>query len=93
MITLISAWSLSYVFAFVFMCRKDVQTLFTSTENAVAKCVNTFAVGYSHSISDFITDALIILIPIPFVSVRTYSKHDDSINSFPGMETSLAARS
>ncbi|KAK7182982.1 hypothetical protein PSPO01_11081 [Paraphaeosphaeria sporulosa] len=67
MITLISAWSISWIFAFVFMCRKDVQTLFTNPENLTAKCVDTFAVGYSHSISDFITDALILLIPIPFV--------------------------
>ncbi|KAL1601466.1 hypothetical protein SLS60_006381 [Paraconiothyrium brasiliense] len=67
MITLISAWALSWIFAFVFMCRLSVQTLFTSPENLEAKCVDTFMVGYSHSISDFVSDALIILIPIPFV--------------------------
>jgi hypothetical protein len=45
-----------------------VQTLFTSPENLAAKCVDTFMVGYSHSISDFISDALILVIPIPLVS-------------------------
>ncbi|KAF1973174.1 hypothetical protein BU23DRAFT_507193 [Bimuria novae-zelandiae CBS 107.79] len=67
MIVVITAWALSWIFAFVFMCRRNVQTLFTSPENLAANCVDTLAVGYGHSVSDFITDALIIVIPIPFV--------------------------
>ncbi|KAF2119247.1 hypothetical protein BDV96DRAFT_642284 [Lophiotrema nucula] len=67
MITLISAWAISWTFAFIFMCGKEVQTLFTNPENLLKYCVDTLAVGYSHAISDFITDALIILIPIPFI--------------------------
>ena len=66
-IIVMASWGLSWVFAFVFMCKDDVQTLFGSPDILVAKCNNTFMVAYSHSISDFITDILILLIPIPFV--------------------------
>ncbi|KAF2187321.1 hypothetical protein K469DRAFT_725367 [Zopfia rhizophila CBS 207.26] len=68
MVTLIGMWTTSYTFAFVFMCRIDVQVLFTDPESMIQKCVNTLMFAYSYSISDFISDVLIILIPIPFVS-------------------------
>lgn len=71
MILLVSLWSASYVFAFIFMCRKDVYVLFSAEPaDLLKRCVNTLAVGYSYSISDFVTDGLIILIPMPFVSLR-----------------------
>ena len=66
--TLIAMWSVSYIFAFMFMCRKDIQVLFMNPELLQQKCVDTFMVGYSYSISDFMSDGLILLIPLPFVS-------------------------
>jgi hypothetical protein len=67
--TLIGMWSASYIFAFIFMCRQDVEVLFMDPTILVQKCVDTLKLGYSYAISDFITDALIILIPIPFVRI------------------------
>ena len=32
-------------------------------------CVNTFMLAYSHSIIDFVTDFVVITIPLPFVSL------------------------
>lgn len=61
-------WVTAYTFAYIFMCRIHVQTLFTDLRNMAVKCLDTYAVAYSHLISDFTSDALIILIPIPFVS-------------------------
>lgn len=67
---LVGMWSASYVFAFIFMCRQDVEVLFMDPSVLMQKCVDTLMVGYSYAISDFITDALIILIPIPFVRIH-----------------------
>ncbi|KAF2278032.1 uncharacterized protein EI97DRAFT_432117 [Westerdykella ornata] len=67
MITLMGLWATSYTFAFMFMCKGNFEILFTDLLAVMEQCVNTFMVGYSCSISDFISDALIVLIPIPFV--------------------------
>lgn len=73
MITLIGLWSLAYTFTFMFMCKGKFEVLFTDLLAAMSQCVNTFLVGYSCSISDFIGDVLIVLIPIPLVSATLFS--------------------
>jgi hypothetical protein len=68
MIVLIALWSVSFTFTFMFMCKGKFEVLFYDLMAVMVECVDTFKVGYSCSISDFVGDALIILIPIPFVS-------------------------
>ena len=68
MIALIGSWAIAYFFTFLFMCRGKFEVLFTDLLAAMAQCVDTFKVGYSCSISDFVGDVLIVLIPIPMVS-------------------------
>jgi hypothetical protein len=71
MIVLIGLWAASYTFAFMFMCKGKFEILFTDLMATMIQCVDTFKVGYSCSISDFVGDALILLIPLPFVSSRS----------------------
>lgn len=71
MMVLIGTWAGAFLFTFVFMCGTSVQVLFIAPEEMIQRCVNTLMVGYSYSISDFISDGLILLIPVPFVSVVT----------------------
>ncbi|KAF2728222.1 hypothetical protein EJ04DRAFT_556908 [Polyplosphaeria fusca] len=65
-IAIVFIWGISYTFAFIFMCKGDT-ILFISIPESAEICNDTFMIGYSCVISDFIMDALIILIPIPFV--------------------------
>ena len=53
------------------MCGTRFDVLVGESEDDPAiYCVDTLRVGYSYAISDFISDMIIILIPIPFVSVK-----------------------
>lgn len=71
MIALIVVWSFIYTFTFIFMCGTRFDVLVGESEDDPAiYCVDTLKVGYSYAISDFISDVIIILIPIPFVSAR-----------------------
>jgi hypothetical protein len=70
MIIIISLWAGAFTLTFLSMCKGSWQVLFTDIEAALEKCVDTLELGFSLAISDFITDALIIVIPIPFVSVE-----------------------
>jgi hypothetical protein len=56
------------------MCKGKFELLFTDLEATMTQCVDTFKVGYSCSISDFVGDALILLIPLPFVSSCSISR-------------------
>ncbi|KAF2120407.1 hypothetical protein BDV96DRAFT_595941 [Lophiotrema nucula] len=68
MIILIAMWSVVYTFTFTFMCGTRFDVLVGESEDDPAiYCVDTLKVGYSYAISDFISDAIIILIPIPFI--------------------------
>ncbi|ORY19203.1 hypothetical protein BCR34DRAFT_582383 [Clohesyomyces aquaticus] len=64
---LVGMWATAYTFAFMLPCMPDIQVYFVDPENWATKCVNTLMLGYSYAISDFITDILVILIPIPFI--------------------------
>ncbi|KAF2726648.1 hypothetical protein EJ04DRAFT_452918 [Polyplosphaeria fusca] len=66
--TIIGMWAVAFTFTYMFMCGVDYDIMWNAeTQVVLQKCVNTFMVAYSHSISDFITDALVILIPLPFI--------------------------
>lgn len=68
MITLIGLWAGVSMLVFIFMCGTSFQTLFQSIPADLAlKCVDTLKVGWQYAISDFVSDGLIVLIPIPFV--------------------------
>ena len=68
MIVLTTLWSLAFCLALMWMCKGDFQAAFQSPAIAAAKCVDAPLLGYAFSVSDFVSDVLIILLPLPFVS-------------------------
>lgn len=68
--TFMAMWTLAYTFAYVFACGTDLNITWHAAPKWVQEsCVNTFMLAYSHRISDFVTDFVVITIPLPFVSL------------------------
>ena len=67
MVAIIFAWATASTLVFVFFCRGHFEWWF-NLMIAGEKCLDGMKFAYQYAISDFITDVLIILIPIPFVS-------------------------
>ena len=63
----IMLWSLSFFFAFAFQCGTDITHWWTSAATIKAYCDNTNAVNLGFVISDVLTDAMILMIPIPII--------------------------
>lgn len=68
MIVLVAMWGTAYELTEIFACKLEFVKVFYDSELGQRVCINTFDVGYSFAISDFIMDALIIIIPVPLVS-------------------------
>ena len=71
MIVLTAAWTISYFFAMFFACRTNFGAWWGSVVSLMTRCVKTFDLLYSLAITDFVFDAIIIMIPIPLVSAPT----------------------
>ena len=67
MIYVIIAWSLSFFFSYMFACRGHFAAYWGSVVDIIAQCFNIFELIYALSISDVITDAIILLFPLPMV--------------------------
>lgn len=68
MMGLIVAWSVAYWFAHLFMCGTNFSAFWSSFEDLRMKCINTLQMLYSFTVTDFITDVFILVIPMPSVS-------------------------
>ena len=66
MIGIVIIWTFSYLFAFLFACGTNFDYFWTSLENQ-SKCASSKLLDDSLSISDVITDVILILFPIPLV--------------------------
>ncbi|KAF2475362.1 uncharacterized protein BDR25DRAFT_310754 [Lindgomyces ingoldianus] len=69
MITIIALWATGSCFVFMFMCGVHFEAIYSSVDDVATEgmCINGLDVGYAFAIGDFVTDAITILIPIPFV--------------------------
>jgi hypothetical protein len=68
LIAIIAAWGLSFTFALVFLCRGHFEPeIYSDAAVSAVQCNNGLDVGYSYAITDFITDVLILLFPIPLI--------------------------
>ena len=73
MIVITVAWTISYFFAHLFACKTDFSAWWGSVISLTTRCVKTYDLLYSLAITDFVFDAIIILIPIPLVSTSISS--------------------
>ena len=63
----IALFSLSFLFAFAFQCGTNIAYFWTSAATIKADCDNTNALNLGFVVADVVTDALILIIPIPIV--------------------------
>jgi hypothetical protein len=68
MITIVALWATGYTITLIFMCKGRFEILWSDLIAMMDYCMNILKVGYSYAVSDFILDALIIMLPLPFVS-------------------------
>lgn len=66
MLSIVIVWGLAFVFGFMFICGTHFDWNWTSVENSL-KCGNLTIINQSLSLSDVITDFLIMIFPIPLV--------------------------
>lgn len=69
MLGLIVAWTISFFFSIIFICGTNFSAYWISTEVEARECVKTSALHQGLAVSDFVMDVLIILMPIPMVSI------------------------
>ncbi|KAJ4305889.1 hypothetical protein N0V90_001422 [Kalmusia sp. IMI 367209] len=72
MIATIVVWDIGFSLTLILSCRGKSGKVSTywdtkSAKELTSKCINPFVYMYALSISDFITDGIILLIPIPMV--------------------------
>lgn len=67
-IVLIAMMMIGFFFATLFECGSHISAMWQSAEVLVAYCPNSESYDYGFSISDFITDVIILVMPIPLVS-------------------------
>jgi hypothetical protein len=69
MILIVVIWDLGFTLTFLSACRSNFRAHWATVtaKEITVKCINTFLMMYALSISDFITDVLILLIPIPMI--------------------------
>lgn len=67
MLCVIISWTVAFFFSIVFICGNDFSAYWTSTLVEKAHCVNTSMLHNAFAISDVVTDAIIITLPMPMV--------------------------
>jgi hypothetical protein len=69
MIFIVVIWDLGFRLTFLSACRGDFRAHWATVtaKEITLKCINTFLMMYALLISDFITDVIILMIPIPMI--------------------------
>jgi hypothetical protein len=67
LMVVMALWSVAFCFGTVFECGTNFGIIWGPTLTMIQKCVDTMLMIYAFCISDFITDAIIILIPVPLI--------------------------
>ncbi|KAI9692056.1 MAG: hypothetical protein M1820_009559 [Bogoriella megaspora] len=67
MLAIITAWTIAFFFAILFICGTDFSAYWTSTEVEAANCTETSMLHNAFAISDVVIDVLIIILPLPMV--------------------------
>lgn len=62
------AWTISFFLAFLFICDVNFAAWWTSIKTLNTYCGNVLQLQLGFSISDFVTDFLVFVLPLPMVS-------------------------
>ena len=63
-IVILVAWSIAYLFAELFVCKGHWAALWTNLETLTTQCIKTPKELLSLAISDFLTDLIVLCLPI-----------------------------
>ncbi|KAI1275617.1 plasma membrane protein Pth11-like protein [Xylaria sp. FL0933] len=74
MLCFVSLWTTAFFFAQLFGCRLDFYAYWRSTHDLLTKCVQTKQLFLALSITDFITDVVLLLIPVPLIWQLNWSR-------------------
>lgn len=66
-LAVVVSWAIAFFFSLVFICGTDFSAYWTSTAVEKERCVDTNMLHNAFAISDFLTDLIIILLPLPMV--------------------------
>ncbi|KAI1314055.1 plasma membrane protein Pth11-like protein [Xylaria venustula] len=67
MICFVALWATAFFFAQLFGCRLNLYAYWRSTHDLLTKCMHTEMSYLVLSITDFITDVVLIIIPLPLI--------------------------
>ncbi|XXH03066.1 hypothetical protein Hte_009456 [Hypoxylon texense] len=67
LLVIVAAWSISFFFATLFACRLSFWAVWGSTVDLITQCIESMQLVLALCITDFMTDVIIICIPIPLV--------------------------
>jgi hypothetical protein len=73
MMCIVVLWAVGFWFANLLACKGNFSAWWGSPVDLITKCVKTLELTYSLSITDFITDAIVLLIPLPLVRLMRHS--------------------
>ena len=70
-VAIIVAWTISFFFAQMFACGIHFDYLWTTfpNERNRNRCIKTLKMQIGFAVSDFITDFIVLVFPLPFVSL------------------------
>ncbi|KAL7625751.1 hypothetical protein AAE478_004974 [Parahypoxylon ruwenzoriense] len=67
LIVLVVSWTLAFVFATLFECGRNFWIIWSSQRNFETRCPGTVKLIFTLCLTDFLTDIVILCIPIPLV--------------------------
>ena len=67
MIGIVGTWTVGFFFTFLFECGTDYWALWSTLNDLLTHCVNDILFQKVMSVSDVVTDALILALPLPVV--------------------------
>lgn len=82
MIALVSAWTIAFFFMRLLACRGNFSAWWRSALSLMTHCPNTMLKLYWLALSDFVTDVIIVLLPVPMVSRCLQRSGLESVASF-----------
>jgi hypothetical protein len=71
MIVVVSLWTASLCFSFMFACKGNFSAWWLSASSLIANCINTLQLLFAFAVSDFVTDVIVLTLPIPSVCPMT----------------------
>lgn len=82
LIVVVLGWTVAFFFALLFACKGNWSAWWSSVLDLSTKCVKTLKLELALVTSDFITDVLIMILPIPMVNTEHHATLPEA-NAYP----------